>query len=59
MEKIVFNIRRFIFRLLGKDYERFLKKLDFVFLRDHLYTKIGEKSHENKAIVSRFGTSKL
>lgn len=57
MEKIIFQVRKFLFRILGIDYERFLKKLDFVFLSDDPYTTIGTKSYENGAIVSRSGTS--
>jgi virginiamycin A acetyltransferase len=59
MEKVAFVIRKFLFRLLGIDYERFLKKLDFVFLSDDPYTKIGTNSYENGAVVSRSGTSEI
>jgi virginiamycin A acetyltransferase len=59
MEKIAYNFRKFFFRVLGIDYERFLKKLDFVFLKDDSYTKIGTKSYENGAVVSRSGTSEI
>ena len=59
MEKIIFTLRKLLFRILGIDYERFLKKLDFVFLSDDPYTKIGTKSYENGAIVSRSGTSEI
>jgi hypothetical protein len=45
MEKIAYNFRKFFFRVLGIDYERFLKKLDFVFFKDDSYTKIGTKSY--------------
>lgn len=55
----MFKIRKILWRILGVDYERFLRKIDYTFLRDDPFTTMGFKSYENGATVSRSGTAKI
>lgn len=54
-----FKIRNILWKILGVDYEIFLRKIDYTFLRDDPFTTIGIKSYENGAIVSRSSKAKL
>lgn len=55
----MFKIRKILWRILGVDYERFLRKVDYTFLKDDPFTTMGIKSYENGAIVSRSGEAKI
>ena len=59
MEKIIFQLRKFLWRILGVDYERFLRRIDYTFLRDDPFTSMGFKSYENGATVIRSGEAKI
>lgn len=52
-------IRKFLWRLLGVDYQMQLDKLDFVLLKNDSYSKIGTKSYDNGAKVWRWTNAPL
>lgn len=55
----MFKVRKFLWRILGVYYERFLRKIDCTFLKDDPFTTLGIKSYENGATKSRSGNAKI
>ncbi len=52
-------IRKFLWRILGFDYQMMLDKNDFTLLKNDSYTKIGEKTYDNGAKVWRWSNTPL
>ncbi|WP_374330133.1 CatB-related O-acetyltransferase [Soonwooa sp.] len=52
-------IRKFLWRLLGIDYNQILNKLDYVLLKNDLYKEIGRGTYDNGAKVWRWTKSPL
>lgn len=52
-------IRRYLWRLLGVDYDHILKVVDYVFLKDDAFSQIGYKSYNNNALVYRWSDAPL
>lgn len=55
----MFRIRKFLWRILGIDYSSFLRKIDYGFLTDDRFSKIGFKTYENGAVVVRSGDAEI
>lgn len=53
------KIRKFLWRLLGVDYEYLLEKTDFVMLKRDSYTKKGAGTYDNGAKVWRWSRATL
>ncbi|WP_445737054.1 CatB-related O-acetyltransferase [Mariniflexile sp.] len=54
-----FFIRKYLWEILGIDYQQSLKIHDFVFLKNDPYTILGHKSYDNGALVWRWTDSPL
>ena len=53
------TFRRYLWRLLGVDYDHILKVVDCVFLKDDMCSHIGYKSYNNNALVYRWSDAPL
>lgn len=53
------RIRKFLWRVLGVDYQQTLKIHDYVFLKKDPFAKIGHKTYDNGALVWRWTDAKL
>lgn len=49
--------RKFLWRVLGIDYEHILKVVDCVYLKEDMYTTLGYKSYSNNALVFRWSNT--
>jgi len=56
---MIITIRKFLWRLLGVDYNSFLRKTDYVMLKDDNYVQKGVGTYDNGAKVWRWTDSKL
>lgn len=52
-----YHVRNCLWRLLGVDYRHILKVVDYVYMKEDCYTKIGYKSYSNNALVFRWGNA--
>ncbi len=52
-------IRDLLWRILGIDYSHILKVVDYVYLKEDAYTKIGYKSYSNNAWVFRWSDAPI
>lgn len=55
----MYKLRKFLWRLLGIDYQQILNKLDFVLLKNDVYTKKGAGTYDNGAKVWRWTNKPL
>lgn len=53
------NLRRFFWRLMGVDYDQFLRKVDYILLKDDKFTQKGIGTYDNGAKVWRWTNEKL
>lgn len=56
---MITKLRRFIWKILGVDFDQFLKKNDYILLRDDKYTTRGQKTYDNGAKVWRWTSAEL
>lgn len=59
MNNMLFKIRTFLWKILGNDYNDFLKKTDYSLLEDDKYTTIGHRTINNGAKIWRWTTSEV
>ena len=52
-------IRKFLWRLLGIDYNHILKVIDFKYLKEDSFKSIGNKSYDNGAVVYRWSDAPI
>tara|TARA_R110001583_G_scaffold195129_2_gene369584 strand:+ start:343 stop:975 length:633 start_codon:yes stop_codon:yes gene_type:complete len=52
-------IRKFLWRILGFDYQMLLDKTDFTLLKNDQYSKVGTKTYDNGAKVWRWSNASL
>lgn len=52
-------IRKYLWQILGVDYNHILKVIDYVYLKEDRYTKIGRKSYSNNALVFRWSDAPI
>ena len=52
-------IRKGLWRLLGVGYSHMIRIVDKPFLKDDIYTRIGEKTYDNNALVFRWSNAPL
>lgn len=57
MKKILFVFRKLLWRILGMKYQKVLRDHDFVYLKDDIFTEIGESTYENGAKVWRWSNA--
>ncbi|WP_379968529.1 CatB-related O-acetyltransferase [Epilithonimonas sp. UC225_85] len=53
------KLRRFFWRLMGVNYDQFLRKIDYVLLKDDKFTEKGTGTYDNGAKVWRWSDEKL
>lgn len=51
---MISKTRKFLWRILGFDYQTLLKKMDYVLLKDDICAHLGHKSYDNGAKVWRW-----
>lgn len=59
MNKLIFKLRLFLWRLLGIDYNHILKVVDYRFLKGFSGKSIGVKSYDNNAVVYRWSDAEI
>lgn len=53
------GMRRFFWRLMGVDYNQFLRKIDYVLLKDDKFAQVGIGTYDNGAKVCRWSDELL
>lgn len=56
---VIKQIRNFLWKILGIDYQHILKVIDYVYLNEDKFTHIGYKSYSNNALVFRWTDSPI
>lgn len=59
MESIKQYIRKFLWRVLGIDYNHLLKVIDYRFLKGFSGKSVGRKSYDNNAVVYRWSDAEI
>lgn len=55
----VSSCRNLLWRILGVDYRHILKVIDHVYLKEDPFTKLGQKSYTNNALVFRWSNAPI
>ncbi|EDM43240.1 streptogramin A acetyl transferase [unidentified eubacterium SCB49] len=55
----MYKLRFFLLRILGIPYTKLMRNLDFIYLKDDVFTQMGTRSYENGAKVWRWTESKI
>lgn len=55
----MYRIRKFLWRILGFDYQMLLNKTDFTLLKNDQFSKVGTKTYDNGAKVWRWSNAPL
>lgn len=58
-KNILYEVRKFIWRILGFDYNMMLRKTDFTLLKDDKYSTLGLRTYDNGAKVWRWTKTSL
>lgn len=56
---LITNIRKFLWRILGIDYNHILKTIDYVYLKEDPHTRMGYMSYSNNALVFRWSDAPI